>query len=71
MERTTKGLWNMLCQLVLPLWKLNSENKHSKPGSCPEPIPPNADTARAIEGLVRILSQVEITQEEMKILRRK
>eukprot|EP00975_Prorocentrum_lima_P038644 8117885-Prorocentrum_lima.AAC.1 len=37
----------------------------------PETIPPNAETARAIEGLERRLSQVETNQEEMKILRRK
>eukprot|EP00975_Prorocentrum_lima_P028733 6036944-Prorocentrum_lima.AAC.1 len=31
MERATKGLWKVLCQPGLHLWKLNSENKHRTP----------------------------------------
>eukprot|EP00975_Prorocentrum_lima_P036555 7689653-Prorocentrum_lima.AAC.1 len=37
----------------------------------PEPIPPNAETARAIESLDRRLSQVGTNQEETNILRRR
>eukprot|EP00975_Prorocentrum_lima_P007258 1557269-Prorocentrum_lima.AAC.1 len=31
MERTTRGLWRMLRRHGLPLWQLNSENKHRRP----------------------------------------
>eukprot|EP00975_Prorocentrum_lima_P033125 6950093-Prorocentrum_lima.AAC.1 len=37
----------------------------------PEPMPPNAEAAKAIESLERRLGHIETNQEETKILRRR